>query len=258
MDKWGNRDDKSASWTAWQGEIDMLAPRVSIQAVDTGVTTQVTCSSTDLNLSTTGYKCPCTTLQEDITTYAMVNDWYRTTIMDNTRMYRIQSSCSVHTSKKPYQLQACDIYGRCSTASITASSEPEASIVTRAPEASAPPEATPTPDSAAAEVTAVPEVSATPDAIETPGLEATVEDQPTLELTETPGVQSTPPAPVSAEAPAAVDVPVELPAPALLEVSATPEIIETLEITVTPIVTATLFNFSDPGADCHPGYNARA
>ncbi len=124
IDDWDNRDDHPAGWNAWQGEIDMLAPRVSLNAVNQGATTEVQCSSTDFNLSRDNYQCPCTTLQSDLTTYDQVNNWYKEVLIDQTRLYKIMSKCSVPAGT-PLQMQACDIYGRCSTASATASSEPD-------------------------------------------------------------------------------------------------------------------------------------
>jgi hypothetical protein len=114
-DDGGNRNDDRKSWTTWQGEIDMLAPRLSLSTIDQGLTTQVTCSSTDFNLSKDNYQCPCTVLDGDESTYDQANDWYREVIADNTRLYRIRSTCSIE-SGTPLLLQACDIYGNCSVA----------------------------------------------------------------------------------------------------------------------------------------------
>jgi len=91
-------------WEVWQGEIDIQAPRVSIQAVKQSTSTQVTCSSTDFNLTMDNYQCPCTPLDSDKTTYDQVSDWYRETTGDTTRLYQIKSTCSVSTST-PLQMQ---------------------------------------------------------------------------------------------------------------------------------------------------------
>jgi hypothetical protein len=122
-DNLGNRDDNPASWNAWQGEIDLGGPRLSLHAVNQGVTTQVDCSATDFNLSRNGYQCPCPTLEGDLTTYDQVDNWYKEVIVDQTRLYKIMSKCSVPTGT-PLSMQACDTYGICSTATATASPEP--------------------------------------------------------------------------------------------------------------------------------------
>ncbi len=121
MDYLGNRDDDPDAWRLWQGEIDTDGPRVSLQTVNKGLTTQVRCSATDFNLSRTGYQCPCTVLPEDMVTYDQVDNWYKEVIVDRTRLFKIMSTCDVDSSLAPFQMQACDIYGVCSTASSTLS-----------------------------------------------------------------------------------------------------------------------------------------
>jgi hypothetical protein len=121
MDYLGNRDEKPDALRVWQGEIDTDGPRVSLQTVNHGLTTQVRCSATDFNLSRTGYQCPCTVLPEDMVTYDQVDNWYKEVIVDKTRLFKIMSTCDVDSSSAPFQMQACDIYGVCNTASATMS-----------------------------------------------------------------------------------------------------------------------------------------
>jgi hypothetical protein len=119
-----NRNDDPTSWNVWQGEVDTLGPRVSIEAVNQGVMIMVKCNATDFNLSRTGFQCPCNPLPEDNITYDLVNNWYKEVIRDKTRLYKIKSSCSVSPGA-PLQMQACDIYGNCSTAATTPVAEPD-------------------------------------------------------------------------------------------------------------------------------------
>jgi hypothetical protein len=194
IDDAGNRNDNTQSWAAWQGEIDLLAPRLTLSTINQGITSQVTCTSIDFNLSKTGYQCPCTTMEGDETTYDQVDNWYRNVIADNTRLYRILSTCSVDTGT-PLQMQACDIYGACSTTTALASSgltESEfttATEVTATPEILDLPEVTPTPEIiTATEVTALTEIPDMPEVTPIPEIITITEVTVPPEITPTPEI----------------------------------------------------------------------
>ena len=141
VDNLGNRNDNPVSWKAWQGEIDTPGPRITLQAINQGLTTQVRCSATDFNLSRSGYQCPCTTLPEDMVTYDQVDNWYKEVIINRTRLYKILSTCDVSSSQAPFFMQACDMYGACSSATSGAAAPEAAADASEPSESSATPEA---------------------------------------------------------------------------------------------------------------------
>ncbi len=229
VDYLGNRNDNPASWNAWQGEIDMPGPQVTLQTVNHDLTTQVRCTATDLNLSRTGYQCPCTTLPEDLVTYDQVDNWYKEVIVDHTRLYKIMSTCDVSSSSAPFFMQACDIYGSCSQATSGAP------VQMAGPETDIKVESSPTPEnSPTAEVTPAPEIIPTLES--SPTLEASPNPKMLFETeasasTEIPGSNETPDAPEvlgSTEISEMVDA---LPSP---NSSAVAEATTTLEATPTP------------------------
>ena len=120
MDLWDNISEDTHSWGAWQGEIDQIAPRVTLKTVDHGATTTVTCHSIDYNLTTNNYQCPCPLQAADKLTYDVVSSWYLQVTHDNKRLHQIKSTCDVPTSSLPVSMQACDKYGRCATAASSA------------------------------------------------------------------------------------------------------------------------------------------
>jgi hypothetical protein len=229
VDYLGNRDDNPSSWNAWQGEIDTLAPRVSLQTVDQGITTQVRCTSIDFNLSRTGYQCPCVELEGDATTYDQWSSWYRTVTSDQARLYRILSTCNVDSSNAPFQVQACDSNGRCSTTSSLLSVQEASPETTTTPEDLATPEVTATAEATSTpEETATAEATSTPEAPDTPEATSTPEPTPMLDMPDTPEVTST------FEVTETHQITSNPEAPALQEISAMPGVENPSEITITP------------------------
>ncbi|MFZ0548223.1 MAG: LamG domain-containing protein, partial [Candidatus Promineifilaceae bacterium] len=122
----------------WRGEIDTRPPEVTfhgqgITAYINGtpypnIAGQFDCTATDFNLDENQF-CVGTiytdppgfqTSDMTLTTYNSVDQWYASTINDTSRLYQIYAS---HTSNIPFQdgtmVKTCDIYGHCTTSSIT-------------------------------------------------------------------------------------------------------------------------------------------
>jgi hypothetical protein len=110
----GNRNDVPSTWPAWQGEVDVHAPRVEIELREAGegdtARTEYTCRAEDLNLVEDGFVCPCPVLPGDRHNYDA--DWFRTRFGDTARLYRIETSCLVPGTPAPTALiRAYDRYG---------------------------------------------------------------------------------------------------------------------------------------------------
>ncbi len=115
------------SQRAWRGEIDTKPPALSfsITTDSTGGVTATTyeCTVTDFNLDDSS-SCTASgdiptfrTSDRTLTTYDQVDPWYTTNITDTSRFYGIDA-LRVYTGTQPTDviIEACDIYGRCSTA----------------------------------------------------------------------------------------------------------------------------------------------
>ena len=113
----GNRNDDLATWGQWRGEIDTLAPRVTVDLWHTGAGvaahTLYACRAEDFRLDGDSFACPCRVLPSDRTTYD--TPWWRTWISDTAQLHRIETSCIApgHRSASTAFVDACDRYGWC-------------------------------------------------------------------------------------------------------------------------------------------------
>lgn len=116
-DTLGNLNQERSTWKAWRGEIDTLAPRVSASWVNQGnYPMRIGCHAVDANLTLDDYQCTCPRQHGDETYYYQHSDWYHGVTSDTQRLYEVVSECYKNTYHKP-KVQACDLYGRCSSAS---------------------------------------------------------------------------------------------------------------------------------------------
>jgi hypothetical protein len=117
-DVFDNRNDNQSTWNHWRGEIDTLAPRVAISYTLHGYPETITryyCWAEDFNLTEYDFQCPCVVQAADRHYYD--TPWWRTWTSDTTRLFRLTPSCAA-SGTVPIQptIQACDQYGRCTTA----------------------------------------------------------------------------------------------------------------------------------------------
>ncbi len=78
-------------------------------------------------------------------TYDQVDNWYKEVIVDQTRLYKIMSSCDLSSSLAPFSMHACDIYGACSSATSGTFAQQAAAEASSTSETSPTPETLPTP-----------------------------------------------------------------------------------------------------------------
>lgn len=69
VDVLGNLNDRRATWNAWHGEIDVLAPRVAITATFLGADTLIEDWAEDFNLSDVDFQFPCAVQAADRQAY---------------------------------------------------------------------------------------------------------------------------------------------------------------------------------------------
>jgi hypothetical protein len=126
LDVLGNLNQYRSTWNAWRGEIDTRAPVVEVYRGDfDGNKKQVLCEARDFNLVRSDYQCTCSqSLKEQF--YYQVSDWYRTVTTDTHRLYSLVNQCFYFPNQLPSSasVQACDRYGRCSSASTPLMPEP--------------------------------------------------------------------------------------------------------------------------------------
>jgi hypothetical protein len=111
-DTLGNRNEARELWGQWNGEIDLIPPRVHIELDYTGAgytaRTAITGYAEDLNLVEQGFESPCAA--------ANLTRSYNTLTRPNqaTRLNRIDFSCSVAGFVSTVtRVKACDTHGRC-------------------------------------------------------------------------------------------------------------------------------------------------
>ena len=114
-DALGNRNNDRVDWGKWQGEIDLVAPRVRLSATYLYEnSTRLVGYAEDLNLTEEGLKFPCP--PEQRTTKRFCNTLVAPDLPQ--RLNAIEVSCTVFgLASTPQTIQVCDIYGRCATTS---------------------------------------------------------------------------------------------------------------------------------------------
>ncbi len=119
-------------WPVWNGMIDTRAPLVELTIVENEETydlagqnvfsakTTYTCWAQDFNLAVDNFECPCQTLAPASTVisstfYHEASPWYAEVFTDTVRLWEYQESCTLPGLATDNFMQACDLYGRCST-----------------------------------------------------------------------------------------------------------------------------------------------
>lgn len=111
-----NRNDDRSTWTQWQGEIDVLAPRTAVTATNSGAgdsaQTLYQLWAEDFNLASTTFASVCPQAPVKVQTYS--EPWWDEVIGDRTRIYSQTASCRV-TGFQPaaVTIEACDHFGHC-------------------------------------------------------------------------------------------------------------------------------------------------
>ncbi|MGB0383516.1 MAG: LamG-like jellyroll fold domain-containing protein [Ardenticatenaceae bacterium] len=111
MDELGNIRAQSSSW---QGNIDTLAPRVTLEVEDLGGGSfRYTTTATDYNLTKDSFNSPCDFEQIDESEY-FSESWYTEIFTDIDKLYQVSVSCE-SASAPNEEATACDLFGNCTT-----------------------------------------------------------------------------------------------------------------------------------------------
>lgn len=97
----------------WQGDIDTLAPRVTLEVEDLGGTFRYTTTATDYNLTEDDFNSPCGFEEIDDSEY-FSEEWYTEVFEDIDKLYQVSVSCESATQLDE-EATACDLFGNCTT-----------------------------------------------------------------------------------------------------------------------------------------------
>jgi hypothetical protein len=118
----GNRNDDRSTWQQWQGEIDVLAPRVGITVTYRGAGSAAQTIyegwAEDFGLTTDGFQFPCPLQNAD--RHKVDDPWWTAITSDTERLYQLTPFCIVNGfPASPPDIRACDMYGHCTTETAT-------------------------------------------------------------------------------------------------------------------------------------------
>jgi len=96
--------------TGWQGEVDTLAPRVTLESQINGDTIQYTTTASDWNLTTAGYNTPCGAGMVTQSQYYQ-SPWYQALDVSAPRLFQLSTQCERSIVELPGEVGAYDTPG---------------------------------------------------------------------------------------------------------------------------------------------------
>jgi cytoskeletal protein CcmA (bactofilin family) len=117
-DQQGNQENDSAAWGVWQGEIDTLAPRLSLTSTPTATGVILRLEATDRNLVASATSLAACGGAASVQREYYSSAWYNGNGGDPTRLYRVIISCTLPSEPAGLSVEVCDGYGNCGASSI--------------------------------------------------------------------------------------------------------------------------------------------